>query len=108
MQLYEKHISQNGKVSYTPYDMKPVVNPDAVMTDHQKTMYLTIALAAMETVKSNEKKNCERWLKVNNRIEQLAALITLYQPKQWTLAMISKAGMIVDAFDAKIQEEFGR
>ena len=108
MQLYERHVSPNGKVSYTPYDITGKHNPSKPMTDHEKTMFLTLGLSAMETIKDNEIPKSARRMKMDNLIEHQALVIDVYRPKSWNDAMISKASMIVDAFDAKIQEEFGR
>jgi len=78
------------------------------MTDHEKTFFLHIALAAFESVRASEKPKTARRTRMDRGIDRLLELIDVYRPEAWPAEMISRAADIVDEFNVRIREEFGR
>jgi hypothetical protein len=78
------------------------------MTDREKAYLLTMALAAFENVRDAEPEKTARRTRLDRGMDRLLELIDVYRPERWPNDLLIMASDLVDEFNLRIKEKFGR
>ena len=76
------------------------------MTDEAKAVMLTFAMAAIESVRADEKPKSARLRRLDNAYDRMLEMISIYQPDMWNLDMTIKVDGIIRGISSQIQSEF--
>lgn len=78
----------------------------AEMTDQHKAFFLSVALGAFESVKTEEKPGTARYRKLDNALNNCLKAVDLYRPEAWGFAEMNKATALLDEMNERIREMF--
>lgn len=76
------------------------------MTDQHKAFFLSVALGAFETVRSEETPGTCRHRKLGNAIDNCLKAVDLYRPESWGFEDMEKAGKLLDEINERITQMF--
>lgn len=77
-----------------------------MMHDKEKAVLISIALAALETVRQDEKPGKVRFKAADMSINIILKLMRFYRHETFPPALISKASAILDDMNDRIRREF--
>lgn len=80
------------------------------MTDDEKAMHVSIAIGALETVRSAEydiKPKSARSLALANLIDNSLRVLDMYRANAWVDSKRTKAAYVLDAIERMISRSFG-
>lgn len=76
------------------------------MTDRQKAVMLTMAVAAFESVRADEAPKTARYRRLTAGIDWLVELTGIYLLDHMPAADVTRAGDLIDEFNDRIKEVF--
>lgn len=68
---------------------------------------LHVAYSAFESVRAEEPKGSERYMKLNNGIDRLLEWLSVLDPEEWPDAAIKAADKLGQEFEKRIADVFG-
>lgn len=76
------------------------------MNDKEKAIFISIGLAALETVRAEEIPRTARYTRLDRAMDKIIDLVDIYRPEAWSNEQVNKAAKIVDSMNRKIKKEF--
>jgi hypothetical protein len=77
-----------------------------MMHDKEKAVLISIALAAMESVRIDERPGTTRYKSMDIALNQVLKLMKIYRHDAFPPALISKASAVLDDMNDRIRREF--